>query len=102
MLKTAVSTEKLKYIFISRADYQAKLQGFWLGQSIANWTGLITEMDKVGTVETMPFYTAKDWGTKDLPAIWGEGVPHSDTIDFYFVKEGQPWGSDDDTDIEYV
>ena len=24
-------------------------QGFWLGQSIGNWTGLITEMDKIGS-----------------------------------------------------
>ena len=22
-------------------------QGFWLGQSIGNWTGLVTEMDKI-------------------------------------------------------
>lgn len=87
---------------LSRQQYAEKLQGFWLGQSIANWTGLITEMDKVGTVETMPFYTDKDWGSDDLPAIWGEGVPHSDSIDFFFVKHGEPWGADDDTDIEYM
>ncbi len=87
---------------ISRAEYQLKLQGFWLGQSIANWTGLVTEMDKVGTLATMPFYTDEDWGSKDLPATWGEGVPHSDIIDFFFVKKGRPWGADDDTDIEYI
>ena len=95
-------TETTKYIVVSRADYQDKLHGFWLGQSIANWTGLVTEMDKVGTSSTMPFYTDEDWGSKDLPAIWGEGVPHSDTIDFFFVEKGQPWGADDDTDIEYM
>lgn len=95
-------TETTKYIVVSRADYQDKLHGFWLGQSIANWTGLVTEMDKVGTSATMPFYTDEDWGSKDLPAIWGEGVPHSDTIDFFFVEKGQPWGADDDTDIEYM
>ncbi|MFT5757968.1 MAG: hypothetical protein ACI9LM_002705 [Alteromonadaceae bacterium] len=87
---------------IDRAAYLNQLHGFWLGQSIANWTGLVTEMDKVGTPETMPFYTDDDWGSKDLPAIWGEGVPHSDTIGFYFVQKGQPWGADDDTDIEYM
>ena len=27
---------------IDRQDYLNKLEGFWLGQSIANWTGLIT------------------------------------------------------------
>jgi len=87
---------------ISKRDYQNKLHGFWLGQSIANWTGLITEMDKVGTAQTMPFYTDDDWGKPDLKAMWGEYVPHAKRIDFYFVKPGQPWGADDDTDIEYM
>ncbi|MGL1955736.1 MAG: ADP-ribosylglycohydrolase family protein [Colwellia sp.] len=100
--KKSTSAENDSYTAISRVDYQDKLHGFWLGQSIANWTGLVTEMDKVGTLETMPFYTDEDWGSKDLPAIWGEGVPHSDTIDFFFVEKGQPWGADDDTDIEYM
>ena len=58
---------------ISRSYYAEKLQGFWLGQNIGNWTGLITEMDKVGTPETLPFYTDSDWGEEDLPAFWGEG-----------------------------
>jgi len=44
---------------ISKRDYQNKLHGFWLAQSIANWTGLITEMDKVGTPQTMPFIPMK-------------------------------------------
>ena len=87
---------------ISRAEYNEKLQGFWLGQNIANWTGLITEMDKVGTPETMPFYTDEDWGKPDLKAMWGEYVPHASHIKFYFQEQGQPWGSDDDTDIEYI
>jgi len=100
--KESAHTEAAKYITVSRTGYQEKLHGFWLGQSIANWTGLVTEMDKVGTPETMPFYTDEDWGSKDLPAVWGEGVPHSDTIDFFFVEKGQPWGADDDTDIEYM
>lgn len=89
-------------MFISRAEYSEKLQGFWLGQNIANWTGLITEMDKVGTPETMPFYTDDDWGKPDLKAMWGEYVPHASHIKFYFQEQGQPWGSDDDTDIEYI
>ena len=90
------------FINISRSEYLNKLQGFWLGQNIANWTGLITEMDKVGTPQTLPFYTDKDWGKPDQKAIWGEFVPHSNTIDFYFEYSGTPWGSDDDTDIEYM
>ena len=35
-------------LIISRSDYANKLYGFWLGQCIANWTGLVTEMDKIG------------------------------------------------------
>lgn len=97
-----VAAKQSSEIKLSRSEYQTKLHGFWLGQNIANWTGLITEMDKVGTPETMPFYTDKDWGSKDLKAMWGEYVPHSDTIDFYFEQQNTPWGADDDTDIEYM
>ena len=91
---------------ISRFEYQNKLHGFWLGQCIANWTGLITEMDKVGNIgdiKTGDFYTMEDWGGPDLPNIWSK-VPSnlSSTIDFVFVDEGEIWGADDDTDIEYI
>lgn len=86
---------------ISRARYADGLEGFWLGQSIANWTGLVTEMDKIGTGA---FYTRDDWGTPDQPSIWGEGVPSdlSETIDFIFRGPDEVWGADDDTDIEYM
>ena len=53
---------------ISRLDYLNKLYGFWLGQCIANWTGLITEMDKIGNIgniKTGKFYTREDWGKAD-------------------------------------
>ena len=33
---------------VSKSEYSEKLQGFWLGQCIANWTGIVTEMDKIG------------------------------------------------------
>jgi len=92
---------------ISRADYSSKLYGFWLGQCIANWTGLVTEMDKIGNIgeiKTGPFYTREDWGKPDQPSIWGEGLPSdlSDNIDFVFRGEDEIWGADDDTDIEYM
>lgn len=74
------------------------LEGFWLGLSIANWTGLITEMDRVKP----PFYTDADWGTRDRKNIWGLYVPHSRKIDFYWLARGQPWGADDDSDMEYL
>ncbi len=92
---------------ISRSDYADKLYGFWLGQCIANWTGLVTEMDKIGNIgeiKTGPFYTREDWGKPDQPSIWGEGLPSelSDNIDFVFRGEDEIWGADDDTDIEYM
>ncbi|MBC3765882.1 ADP-ribosylglycohydrolase family protein [Neptunicella marina] len=83
---------------INKAEYQKKLEGFWLGLNIANWTGLVTEMDKVEP----PFYTNKDWGTADQKNIWGNYVPHSRTIDFYLGKASEPWGADDDSDMEYL
>lgn len=94
-------------INISRDKYYNQLYGFWLGQCIANWTGLVTEMDKIGTIgeiKTGAFYTREDWGKTDLPSIWGQGVPSdlSPTIDFVFKNPDEIWGADDDTDIEYM
>jgi hypothetical protein len=94
-----------KYHVISRSDYFNQLQGFWLGQCIGNWTGLVTEMDKIGGEGPHgDFYTRNDWGTPDQPSIWGQGVPSdlSKDIDFVFEDENGVWGSDDDTDIEYI
>ncbi|WP_331344835.1 ADP-ribosylglycohydrolase family protein [Cellvibrio sp. UBA7661] len=104
---TKESVNKPRVIEVSRAAYRDSLYGFWLGQCIANWTGLVTEMDKVGNIgdiKTGDFYTRNDWGKKDLPSIWGQGIPSnlSDTIDFVTVDEKGVWGSDDDTDIEYI
>jgi hypothetical protein len=92
---------------ISRQEYKDKLYGFWLGQCIANWTGLVTEMDKIGDIgdiKTGAFYTRTDWGKPDQPSIWGQGVPSnlSKNIDFVFENPNGIWGSDDDTDIEYI
>ena len=92
---------------ISRAEYSNKLYGFWLAQCIANWTGLVTEMDKVGSIgetKTGDFYTREDWGKPDLPNIWSGDNPSdlSETIDFVFRGEDEVWGADDDTDIEYM
>ncbi|RLD60560.1 MAG: ADP-ribosylglycohydrolase family protein [Bacteroidetes bacterium] len=98
---------KASDIIISRAEYFDKLYGFWLGECIANWTGLVTEMDKIGNIgdiKTGDFYTRDNWGKPDQPSIWGEGVPSdlSPTINFVFRQEGEIWGADDDTDIEYM
>ena len=57
-------------IVIDRAAYHDKLEGFWLGQSIGNWTGLVTGMDKIGGIGPQGrFYTREDWGGPDQPAI---------------------------------
>jgi hypothetical protein len=90
---------------ISRAEYHDRLYGFWLGQSIANWTGLVTEMDKIGGEgEHGAFYTRESWGQPDQPSIWGQGIPSqlSPTIDWVIEEAGGTWGADDDTDIEYL
>lgn len=94
-------------ISISRDQYKDQLYGFWLGQCIANWTGLVTEMDKIGNIgelKTGDFYTRKDWGRADQPSIWSEGEPSelSATIDFVLRDTDEIWGADDDTDIEYM
>ena len=100
------SPPKIEQEILSREKYKEHLQGFWLGQCIANWTGLVTEMDKIGDIgdiKTGAFYTREDWGKKDLPNIWGEVKDSlSSTIDFVFKDTNDIWGADDDTDIEYI
>jgi hypothetical protein len=89
-LLSAMSVSAGEVREISRRAYAEKLEGFWLGQCIANWTGLVTE----GVKKTAPFYTDKDWGTD-------QGRKNK-TIEFVLVEEGDAWGADDDTDIEYI
>ena len=103
-----VSSNQFKdSIYINRTSYLEQLEGFWLGTSIANWTGLVTEMDKIGNttdITTLPFYTREDWEKMDQPAIWDGENPSqiSETIDYVLRKPGELWGADDDTDIEYM
>jgi hypothetical protein len=75
-----------------------------LGQCIANWTGLVTEMDKIGGDGAAGrFYTSDDWGKPDEPNIWSqETSPLSPTIDWVYEPPEGVWGADDDTDIEYL
>lgn len=67
---------------LSIDDYADRLRAMWLGEAIANWTGLTTE----GQRTTSPFYTDADWGTGNIN----------------FVLAQNPWKADDDTDIEYL
>ena len=77
-----------KELVIDRAEYAERLRGFWLGSSIANWTGLPTENVR----STPPFFDDGDW----LKPIGRNG----EVVDY--VLDDDPWGADDDTDIEYV
>ena len=96
----SVQADEIK---ISRADYHEKLHGFWLGQCIANWTGIITEMDKTGGEgDRGKFYTRKDWGTTVEAKRWWEDSTHTKTIDWVRRGPEEIWGADDDTDIEYM
>ncbi len=95
---------KLNELVIDKNQYRDKLEGFWLGQCIANWTGLITEMDKIGIPvdgKGGGFYTRENWGGVDQPNLW-ESNNYSDTIDFIYATKDSIWGADDDTDIEYM
>jgi hypothetical protein len=94
-------------ITLDRTVYKQQLEGFWLAQCVANWTGLITEMDKIGSigeVQTGTFYTRKNWGGPDEPNIWsGDSISDiSPVIDFVLLAPDTVWGADDDTDIEYM
>ena len=74
---TASGAEKV----IKRSEYHDRLHGFWLGACIANWTGLPTENRRTQA----PFFTDMDWGKATK-----------------YVLNQNPWGADDDTDIEYI
>ena len=76
---------------VSRSEYRDRLAGLWLAESIANWTGLITEGRRIAA----PFYTDEDWGTLQHYDDEEEGI----LIDFRILD---PWPADDDTDVEYI
>ncbi len=85
------------YIEISRTEYAERLRGFWLAQCIANWTGLRTEAQR----RVAPFFTDEDW---DQPSArnWRKDPPEPVMIEYVLVPDGEVWGADDDTDIEYI
>jgi len=77
----------------TRDAYAERLRGLWLAENVANWTGLLTESER----RRAPFYTDEDWGTPQARfGIEGSAV---DTIELNFLD---PWGSDDDTDVEMI
>ena len=90
--------EKPAQVQLSRNEYSQNLQGFWLGLSIANWTGLLTESDRLD----YPFYTDADWTENGVPLVKDLAGQDSDILSYVFVHEEEAWGSDDDSDFEYL
>ncbi len=74
---------------LREADYRERLRGMWLAECMANWTGLQTE----GRHVQPPFLT---------DASWGVVQPYLNGFPLEFKWAYNPWGADDDTDIEYV
>ena len=71
---SSFNTEQQVLIEISKEKYQDQLEGFWLAQLIANWTGLITENDKIGNIgeiKTGDFYTERT-GVKLIKEVFGK------------------------------
>ncbi len=64
---------------LDQADYADRLRAMWLGEVIANWTGIRTE----GQRQAAPFFTDAD------ASSWA-----------WLVLTQDPWLADDDTDVE--
>lgn len=73
-------------VTIDEAVYADRLRAMWMAECIANWTGLKTEACR----QQPPFLTDADWNTQVCNGY----------LDFNTYSN--PWGADDDTDIEYV
>jgi len=82
-----VGMSAMPRIALDRAAYAERLRAMWIGECIANWTGLRTE----GVRTARPFFTDADWGEP----LGRDGA----RIDFVLLD---PCPADDDTDIEYV
>ena len=74
------SCDRSSDLVLNRDDYEDRLRAFWLSQSIANWTGLQTEGERIEP----PFFTDEDWP------------------EFGYILDQGVWSADDDTDIEYI
>ncbi|MBN8609350.1 MAG: ADP-ribosylglycohydrolase family protein [Deltaproteobacteria bacterium] len=78
---------------LSREAYADRLRGLWLAENVANWTGLLTEAER----RAPPFFTDADWGTPR--GRFGIEGSAGQTITLNTLD---PWGADDDTDIEMI
>jgi hypothetical protein len=100
-LSTAAQADPPPTVTITKADYQDKLFAMWQAENIANWTGLRTELKR----NAPPFYTeATNWmgsssGMNSFSATDVE-INRNGPLNFT-INLTIPWGSDDDTDLEY-
>jgi hypothetical protein len=77
----------------TRADYAERVRGLWLAENVANWTGLLTEAER----RQAPFFTDADWGSER--GRFGIEGSAGQTLTLNTLD---PWGADDDTDIEMI
>jgi hypothetical protein len=77
----------------SRTGYAERLRGLWLAENVANWTGLLTEAER----REAPFFTDEDWGSER--GRFGIEGSAGQTITLNTLD---PWGADDDTDVEMI
>ncbi|MDR1426491.1 MAG: hypothetical protein LBJ08_01855, partial [Bifidobacteriaceae bacterium] len=102
---TTASADPPATVTLTSAEYQDKLFAMWQAESIANWTGLRTELKR----SAPPFYTeANNWypatstsGMNNYNASGGLVERNGTGPLNYAINVTFPWGSDDDTDIEY-
>ena len=73
--KRESNIQSVDSLYINRTSYLEQLEGFWLGTSIANWTGLVTEMDKIGNTNDISTYLfiPEKIGDKWINQLFGMG-----------------------------
>lgn len=97
LVSIGLQTISAEDLVIDRGLYKEKLRGFWLAQSIGNWTGIQTEYNA-----DMNPQRGRSWYPYLTEANWGNPLPHTETGRLDYILNQDPWKADDDTDIEYI
>ena len=86
----ALSQNKIKEqnLIINRTEYKDRLEGFWLGSCIANWTGLPTEnhASDHGQYHVKIFERSGLTPGKHTIKIVGDAKPTEKTIDMLSIR----------------